>query len=144
MAIQATVTLIDSFNTLTTKTYECEATTLAQAATDIGALITTLEAISDLGVVSVSYVEKDISEASAAAALSSVDTGATFRMRLNNGKVAAHKVPGFDLAKVSSDRNIDIADADVAAYFANFESAGDFTVNEGNTMSQLLSGKLDV
>jgi len=144
MAIRATVTLIDSFNTLTTKTYECEATVLATAQTDIAALIPTLEAITDLGVVSVSYVMKDLTEASAAAASSSVDTGATFRMRLDNGKVAAHKVPGFDLAKVQSDRNIDIADSDVEAYFDNFKTAGAFTVNEGNVMDLLLSGKLDV
>jgi len=144
MAIKATITLIDSFNTTVTKSFECEATTLSQAATDIGTLVGTLEAVTDLGVVSVTYTEKDIAEASSPAEDANVDTGATFRMRLNNGKIAVHKVPGFPLSKVASDRNIDIEDSDVAAYFANFLDAGAFTINEGNLMTALLSGKLDV
>lgn len=144
MSIVATVVLQDSLNTQVTKRFECEATTLAQAAIDMNLLITDLEAITDLGVVSITYSEKDITEASAPAANSSVDAGATFRVRLDNGKVAAHKVPGFPIAKVSTDRNIDVTDADVVAYFDNFLAAGNFTLSEGNVVTAILSGKFDV
>jgi len=144
MPIKATVTLIDSLNTQTTKTYETETSVLATAQANMATLITALEAITDLGVVSVAYVLKDDSEASAAAANSSIDPGATFRVRLDDGYVAAHKVPGFPIAKVSAGRSIDIEDGDVAAYFELFEAAGPFTLNRGNTVSQLLSGTYDV
>ena len=144
MAILATVTLVDSLNTQVTKRYECEATTLTQAAIDVGLLITDLEAVTDLGVVSVTYSEKDVSEASAAAANSNVDEGATFRLRLADGGIASHKVPGFPIAKVGGNRAIDPTDADVVAYFENFEAAGTFTLSDGEVITAILSGTFDV
>jgi hypothetical protein len=143
MALTGTVTLIDSFNSTVSKRYDMEATTLSQALTDMTALVADLEAVTDLGVVSVTFSQKDVSLESAAGADSNIDVGATFRVRLDNGKVAAHKVPGFPQSKVSSDRNIDVADADVAAYFANFEAAGAFKISETNVITAVLSGKLD-
>jgi hypothetical protein len=144
MAIVATVVLIDSLNTQVTKRYECEATTLTQAGIDMNLLIVDLEAISELGVVSITYSEKDVAEASAAAALSSVDMGATFRVRLADGGIASHKVPGFPIGMVATNRNIDVEDADVVAYFANFLDAGAFTLSDGEVITEVLSGKYDV
>jgi len=144
VAIIATITLIDSLSTQVTKRYECEATTLTQAGIDVNLLIVDLEAITDLGVVSVTYSEKDTAEASAAAANSSVDAGGTFRLRLADGGIAVHKVPGFPISKVGSNRNIDVADADVEAYFDNFLTAGAFTLSDGEVITAALSGSFDV
>lgn len=144
MAIVATVSLIDSLNTQVTKRYELEATTLVQAAIDMNLVIADLLAVTDLGVVSVTYSEKDETEATAAGAGSSVDAGGTFRVRLDNGKIAVHKIPGFPISKASSDRNIDVADVDVVAYFANFLLAGVLRISEDNYVTAVLSGKFDV
>lgn len=144
MAINATVTLIDSLNTQTQKRYEMETDVLATAQAVMAAFIPELEAITDLGVVSISYTLKDTTEASEAAANSSVDAGATFRCRLADGGIAVHKVPGFPIAKVGSDRNIDVADVDVAAYFDNFLAAGEFTLSDGEVITAVLSGTFDV
>jgi len=145
MAFTATIVLEDSFHTQVSKRYETETEVLATAQAAVADLVSDLEAITDLGVVSVAYALKDLSEASSPADPSNVDAGATFRVRLDNGKVAAHKVPGFPLSKVSgADRKIDVEDADVVAYFDNFESAGAFKLNEGNYVTAVLSGKLDV
>lgn len=144
MSIVATVVLIDSLNTVVTKRYECEAATLATAGVDMNLLVVDLEAISDLGVVSITYSEKDVAEASAAAASSSVDAGATFRVRLADGGIASHKVPGFPIAKVATNRNIDVEDADVVSYFDNFLDAGAFTLSDGEVITEILSGKFDV
>jgi hypothetical protein len=144
MTIVATVSLIDSLNTQVTKRFECEAATLAIAAVDLNLLITDLEAISELGVVSITYSEKDVAEASSPAALSSVDMGATFRVRVADGGIASHKVPGFPIAKVDTNRNIDVTDADVVAYFDNFLDAGAFTLSDGEVITEILSGKYDV
>jgi hypothetical protein len=143
MAIVATVTLIDSLNSTVTKRLECEATTLAQAAIDMNALLTDLKAITDLGIVSVTYTEKDETEAVAAGAGSSIDAGATFRLRLTDSSVAVHKVPGFPISKVGSDRNINVSDADVVSYFDNFLAAGAFTLSDGEVIESVLSGKFD-
>jgi len=139
----ATMTVIDSKNRQVTKRYETDTPVLATAITQTAALVTTFEAISDLGVVIITYSNADDSEASAAAAGSNVDTGATFRCRLDNGKIAAHKVPGFDLNKVATGGGIDTEDADVAAYFAHFESAGHFRMSDGQYITAVLSGTLD-
>lgn len=144
MGIIATVTLVDSLNTQVTKRFECEATTLTQAAIDVNLLIVDLEAVTELGVVSVTYSEKDTTEASAAAAESSVDAGGTFRLRLADGGIAVHKIPGFPIAKVGTNRNIDVADADVEAYFDNFLAAGNFTLSDGEVITAPLSGSFDV
>ena len=144
MAFLASVTLIDSLNTQVTKRFETETDVLATAQAAVALLVADLEAISELGVVLVTYSLKDDTEESAAAAESSVDDGATFRCRLTDGSIASHKVPGFPIAKVSSDRNIPVDDADVVAYFANFLEGGDFTLARARHVDAVLSGKYDV
>lgn len=144
MAIIGSVVLQDDLYTTISKRYEMEAITLAQALTDIGVLLATLPAVSDLGVVSVTFSQKDISEAYAAQAGSNVDVGATFRLRLTSGKLASHRIPGFPQAKVGGNRAVDPNDADVQAYFANFAPAGAFKLSDGETMDEVISGTFDV
>jgi hypothetical protein len=143
MAFKAQVVLIDSMGREVTKNYECEATVLATAQTDVAALITTLEAITDLGVVKVNYSVMDASEASAAAAGSNRDVGATFKLRAADGGTISHKVPGFDATIADGAGNIDPEDEAVVAYFANFLSAGAFTLNDGEVITAILSGSMD-
>jgi hypothetical protein len=144
MAFSATITLEDSLHSLVSKRVEMETSVLADAQTAIAGLVTDLEAVTDLGVVSVTYTYKDLGEASAAAEGSSIDAGATFRLRLDNGKVASYKIPGFPISKASGGRVIATDDSDVVAYFDNFKDAGDFKISEGNVMTAILSGTLDV
>lgn len=143
MAFSAVVTLQDDFNRTVTKRYETETEVLATAQTDVAGLITDLEAVTDLGVVKVTYTLGDTTEASSPAANANVDTGATFRCRLASGKIAALKIPGFPLSKVDSGGNIDVTDTDVVNYFANFEAAGAFTVSDGEAITEVLTGMLD-
>jgi len=139
----ATVTLIDIKNRQCTKRFETKTDVLATAQTAVAALITGLEAVTDLGVVTVTYSVADDAEESAAADPSNIDTGATFRCRLDNGKICAHKIPGFPLSKVATGGGINTEDADVTAYFANFLSGGAFTLSDGQAITAVLSGALD-
>lgn len=139
----ATVTMIDSKNRQCTKRYETETDVLLTAQTAVAALVTDLELVTDLGVVTVTYSVSDDALASSADPASNIDTGATFRCRLDDGKIAAHKVPGFPLAKVGTGGAIDCADVDVVAYFDNFLLAGDFTLSDGQTITAVLTGMLD-
>lgn len=144
MAFVATITMVDSLNTQITKRLETKTDVLATAQAAVAALVTDLAAVTDLGVVSVVYSLKDATLASAAGANSSVDSGATFRLRLADGSVAAHKVPGFPISKVGGNRAIDPADADVVAYFDNFLAGGSFTLSDGEVITSILSGSYDV
>src|SRR3989304_5649763 len=106
MAFRATLEMDDSMNRTVSKSLDCEASVLAPAITDVAALLTDLEAISDLGVVKVSYSSKDTSGAFDENDPSNVDTGATFRLRTPLGEVVSYEIPenivGGVLVKPSS------------------------------------------
>ena len=143
MTFQATLQLDDDMNRTVSKELECEATVLATAITDVAALLTDLAAISDMGLIKVSYVEKDISGAYAETAGANADVGATFRLQLADGNVIAYKIPGFKQSIADGNGKIDPLNADVAAYFANFLAAGAFTVGRGRVITSVLSGQMD-
>jgi hypothetical protein len=143
MSIIATVSLIDSYARPTTKKLETETSVLADAQTAVTGLLTDLNAITDLQCVGVSYSLKDGTQIFAGVAGSNVDVGATFKVRLADGTVAAYKVPGFPAAKVGPSGEIDVTDADVVAYFDNFLAAGDFTLSDGEVITEIVSGSLD-
>src|SRR3972149_4440836 len=93
MAFRATLEMDDSMNRTVSKSLECEATVLATAITDVAALLTDLEAISDLGVVKVSYSSKDTSGAFDENDPSNVDTGATFSYRYASAILTGGYIP---------------------------------------------------
>lgn len=143
MTILATVNLVDSYGRPTTKRLETETDVLATAQTAVTALLITLNAVTDLQCLSVSYSLKDGTQVFAGAAGSNVDVGATFRLRLADGEIAAYKVPGFPASLVLANGSIDPAGAEVVAYFGNFLAAGDFTVSDGDVVTDILTGELD-
>jgi hypothetical protein len=139
----ATVLLKDSFNRYTRKKVETETDVLATAQTAVSGFLTDLAAVIDLECVGVSYVLKDPTQVFAGAASSNVDVGATFRGRVASGEVVTLKVPGITLSFVGADGVIDVTDVSIAALLDNFEGAGEFTLSDGESISEWLSGSLD-
>jgi hypothetical protein len=74
---------------------------------------------------------------------SNLDVGATFRVLLDNGKEASHKIPGFPASLVGAGGMIDVAGTEVAAYFANFLTGGACRLSDGNYVTQVLEGHFD-
>jgi len=143
MAFVATVEMIDSYGRRTTKRLETETDVLADAQTAVTALLVDLDAVTDLQGLSVSYSLRDGSQTFAGVAGSNVDVGATFRVRLEDGGIAAYKIPGFPVSLVGAQGEIDVTQLEVVDYFANFLAAGDFTISDGENISEVLSGSLD-
>jgi hypothetical protein len=141
--IVATVTLRDSFNRQTRKKLETETDVLATAQSAVGALITTLLAVSDLGVDLVTYSFKDTGDAAVPTAGSNVDTGATIQGRVASGELVAVKIPGIKATMVGANGSVDVTGTEVAAYLDNFETAGAFTVSDGETVTEWVRGELD-
>lgn len=142
----ATLSLEDSYNRRISKRLETESPVLATvkaAIEGVGMLAEDLAAITDLALISVSYVEKDVDAAFAGAAGSNVDVGATFRLRTADGGVVSYKVPGFDVALANADGSIDPDVAAVVTFFDNFKAAGAFTLSDGEVITEILSGQLD-
>ena len=143
MGFQVIFTLVDSFNRKTHKNIETNATTLAEALTAVTGLAGELEPLTDLALEKVDIVSVSSAAAFAGQASSNVDTGATFRVQKSNGAYASHHIPGFPLSKVGAGGIIDVADADVAAYFALFETEGAWRLSDGEYITSVVYGQLD-
>lgn len=140
---KAQVVLIDSMNREVTKTVETQTDVLSTAQSNVAALLSDLAALTDLGIVKVAYSLQDASGATAPAAGSNRDVGATFKLRTTDGGVVSYKIPGFDIAKADGSGNIDPNDVDVVAYFDNFKAGGPFTLGDGEKITDVLSGTMD-
>jgi hypothetical protein len=144
MTILVSVTLVDSFGRTTTKRFESEAATVANAQTYTDALLTALAAVSDLGQVKAVYeYPLVITTPVAAQANANVDTGATLHTVLASAKGYALKIPGVKLSMIEADGRVDIADEAVIAYVASFLAAGHWNVSDGEHIVSLAGGELD-
>lgn len=71
------------------------------------------------------------------------DAGVTFTLRKSDNYKDDIKVPGPVLGIFDGDGSVDLADAAVTAFIANFLTGGDFTFSDGEQATSLLSGSLD-
>lgn len=142
MAISVTFNAVDDYNRESLKRFEGVATVLATAQTDATNLMADFAAVSLAGVrgrtFNVFEVQSEAVETGA-----NVDAGGTVHVRLNNGKKHALKIPAIDPALVNPDGTIDITAQAITDYVANFETAGQFRVSEGNYVVEILYGELD-
>jgi len=143
MTVLITFELKDSFGRRTRKALESTATTLADAATYAAACRTLLAALTDLEIEGVTYSSRDASITASGEVSSNVDVGATFRVKLDDGSFGSHKIPGFSLALVGAGGVIAVDASAVAAYFNQFETAGNFRLNDGQYITNVEFGNLD-
>jgi len=142
MGLFTTLTLQDAYGRVTTRRWGSTRTTLSDAKSDAAALITLLEAISDIGVVK--YTIEDVTQVGdAAQSGANLDVGATITGTMENAIKHAQHVPAIKASLIGAGGVVDIADSDVAAFLASFESAGKFRVSEGNYYTQWDYGFLD-
>lgn len=138
------VTLKDAFGRSTTKRFEAEAATVANAQTYTDALLAALALVSDLGhVKAVFEVPLTITVPVAAVTGANVDVGATLHTTLASAKGYGLKIPSVKLSLIESDGRVDIADTDVVDYVAMFLSSGHWNVSDGEHIVSVVSGELD-
>jgi hypothetical protein len=143
MAFIISLTMIDAYSRTTTRRFETVSTTLSAAQADGVALIAALADISDAGIVKAEYAVVDASVAAAAVAGANVDVGATLHARLENSKLYPLHVPMIMDAKLNGDGSVDLADADIVTYVAQFLTGGHLRVSEGNYVTAVEYGELD-
>jgi hypothetical protein len=138
-----TVEIADAANRKTRKNYISQTLAdwaAAQAAQ--AALITDLMAICEGDVLSSTLSLRTV-ETDTVVSGANVDEGATFVVRKADNYNASHKVPMPDASIRNTDGTINIADSLVIDYFANFLSAGDWTVSDEEVVTVVLGGTLD-
>jgi hypothetical protein len=142
MAIDVTFSLVDDYARSASKRFEGEATTLVQAAIDAGSLMTDFLAVSGMGTTLVTYRQAEV-ENNAASTGANLDAGATIHCRLENGKGYAFKIPAIKSSLLNPDGTVNISDAAITDFVANFQLSGPYRVSEGNYVVSILSGELD-
>lgn len=146
--MDCTITLKDSKSRLTRKMVEINEATIALAITALDAYLADLNAVTDLEFVSaqltVPIANASLVNTFAGVANSNIDSGATFRVQLPDGKRAGHHIPGFPSSLVGSDGQINVAGAEVVAYFANFDgTTNTLELSDGETVDSVEKGQWD-
>lgn len=142
MAISVRITMVDDYGRTLGKGVETLDTVIATAITHVGAYLTALNAVSDAGWSKQDYLAAGV-VTQAPGAGANRDVGATLKVTLDNGKHYPFRIPMPKAAIINADGSVDVADADVLALIALFETAGYLRVSDGNFITAVLSGSLD-
>ena len=139
------LTMADSYGRQTVKRVEMETQVdIATYGLVADAFVAALQAVTDLELVRCDLILRGISDGFAVTAGANVDVGATFSGYIEggDGKKASHKVPGIKASLVDPDGSIPLTGV-VGTYLAEFETAGDFELSDGETISAWIRGVLD-
>lgn len=142
MAWEVTFTLRDAYTRTTTKKMTNTQALLADAVTDTATMLGYLEALSGCAVVKTAIAQVTTYSTSPETG-ANIDAGGTLHARLNNGKLAPVKIPAIDPDMVNSDGSIKLGETAVTNLETALGSGGDWTISEGNTVSDFESGELD-
>lgn len=144
MGIKLSVTMDDAYGRTTTRVYGMETEALlADLQTNAAALLTALEAVTDLGCTKATLMVPVTSPEFAETAGANVDVGATASGWITDGqKKASLKVPGIKPALVAADGSVAIAGA-TATFLALFEDGADFNLSDGEQIDSWIRAALD-
>jgi len=137
--------LVDDRKRTTARSYEMETQALlVDYVTAAQALITALEAVTDLGLLRGSITINLAGEEFAAQTDANVDVGGTASgfVTDGDGSKASMRIPGVKMSLVGDDGVIAITGA-VATFLAMFEAAGAFTLAKGKTIASWIRATLD-
>lgn len=146
---QVTFTLQDAYGRKTRKRYETEDISGADigaefllAHTAAGDLFTDLSNLTEAEVLYYT-VGTEVTATDSVVAEANIDEGLTMTVTKPDNKRGTLKVPAPINAVFNADGTVDLTDAAITAYIANFQSGGDFTFSDGEKVDVLVSGKLD-
>jgi len=142
MALDIAVQLLDAYGRTTTKTFGSDRTTIVDALTDLGTLVTAIEAVSDCAVVQHTVTKKTVVAGSPATG-ANVDAGITIHCTLADSTGYGLKIPAPDPDMINTDGSVKITDEAILAYVALFQSGGHFTVSDGEVIDDIRFGELD-
>jgi hypothetical protein len=142
MAFIITVTYSDAYGRTTSRRYENTRSTISDAASDAAAMIVLYQAVGDLGVTKFEISQMTPQSVSPQAG-ANLDVGGTVHAVLDNAKQYAVHIPGIKATMVNPDGALDMADSDLLAWLAVFETGGKFRVSEGNYFTSYRYGELD-
>jgi hypothetical protein len=142
MSFEVGIEMVDDYGRTTSRRFTVTDALMADALTSVGGLITDFLDVSDLGTMKHDIALRTVAT-NAAQTGANKDVGGTLHCVLDNAKMYPLKIPGIKDTMLNPDGSIDIADAAIIAYVANFLTGGKFRVSEGNYVTEILYGELD-
>lgn len=143
------VTLEDAYGRKTRKRFETEdisgADIGAEYLTAQGFATTLLAALANLSEARVLYYNlgSEVTYTDTVDTGANKDEGITFVARKADNKRDNLKVPAPVNSVINSDGSVDLTDALVTAYTAHFFASGGFTFSDGESVTEVISGRLD-
>ncbi len=118
--------------------------TLALVLAEVAILAPLWDAITDLELIDVVITNRDVSDAFAGAAISSVDENTSVKVRGGDTYVYDFNLPDVPDA-LHPGESLDVTDAAIVAFFDEFDTAETWRVNLRNPtdITDLISGQLD-
>lgn len=135
------VKLRDAYGRQSVKRYQTDEVDHATAVTAAGLFVNDLAAITEAEILEHTVSLKTIVTDTASAG-ANLDEGITLSVELSGNKKGTIKVPAPVKSFVNPDGTVDIEDTLVTDFLDNW-LVGNFTLSDGDTVSALLSGKLD-
>jgi hypothetical protein len=133
--------MVDAYGRPIGKRFDIDAADHAAALVAAGALMTDFAGITEARILSYTVAQKvtyvDVVDAGA-----NRDEGATFSVRTADNEKAVVKVPAPVNSIFNTDGTVDLTDGAVTAFFANY-LGGDVLVDDGEVVTELISGRLD-
>lgn len=142
MAFSVTFLMVDAYGRSCNKSYDLRGADYAAATGNVTALLPDVEGVTGARVVSTILSEK-IVRTDAATAESNRDAGITLTVLNSLGEKSTLKVPAPEMGYIDPDGTVDITDAEIVAYYENFQSNGSAYIDRNLNAVELLSGVLD-
>ena len=137
--------LVDSMGRPGRKNFQTVATMVDFAAAKVAAnsMAIALDNVTQMAILAYSVAERTIYSDSIDAQANK-DEGATITLRKADNRNAVHRIPAPVQALRLQDGTVDLANAALIAYFAQFFAGGDFTLSDGELVALVLRGLIDV
>ncbi len=139
-----TLHILDDFGRETTRRVMADVADETALLVSITALEAEWTPMTDGAITSIDYT-RTVEYANTPVADANVDRAAKMKVEKANGFKDSFKLPIIPLGKVNADGTVDLADADLVALFALFDTGGDWKVNQQDPqfVTSVISGRLD-
>ena len=135
------ISLVDAYGRLISKRFDVSAADHPAALTAAGLFMADLADVTGARILSYD-VATHVVYTDTVTAGSNRDTGATVSVRTADNEKAITRIPAPEATIFQADGSVDLADAAFTAYMANF-LAGTILVDDGETVTEVLGGRLD-
>lgn len=136
-----TFSLVDGYGRSHSKRFTTVAADVATAITQAGTFATLLMGVTESRVLAHTVQARTVVVDTVTAGANK-DEGVTISVRTQDNEKAVIKIPSPLNAMLNTDGSVNLADVNLTAFLASFTS-GDWLIDDGEVVTEIISGRLD-